>query len=294
MAVVALVLNRWRPRAVELAHQAVDWLTAHGHEVRLPDDDAEAAGLTKHACAPEELAPGVDLAVSLGGDGTMLRTVRLVVLHGVPVLGVNLGRLGYLADVEPEGLIDALERFLAGRFDIEERLLLTVAVDDRPEPRPDAGAAPAPTSGTHLALNEVVVEKPSAGQVVHVKVAIDGKHFTSYSADGLILATPTGSTAYSFSARGPIIAPCHHAFVLTPVSAHMAFDRSLVFDPAQTVHLEVVDRPAEHIVDGCELGLLGPGSTVTTCVAEHPARFVTLGPRDFYAVLKNKFGLADG
>lgn len=292
MTVVALVLNHGRPRAIELAHQAVDWLTAHGHQVRLADEDADVAGLSKYGVAPDELAPGAGLGLSLGGDGTMLRTVRLVALQGVPVLGVNLGRLGYLANVEPEGLTDALERFLAGRFGVEERLMLTIAVDGRPasgDPRATATAV----AGTHQALNEVVVEKPSAGQVVHVGVAIDGSHFTSYAADGLIVATPTGSTAYSFSARGPIIAPCHQAFVLTPVSAHMAFDRSLVFDPHQTVRLLVVDRPAELIVDGCELGLLAPGSTVSIAVADERARFVTFGPRDFYAVLKAKFGLAD-
>ena len=289
MGTVALVLNTGRARAVELAHQAADWLTAHDHRVRVPEEDAAAAGLAKHGCPPHEVGPGADLAVSLGGDGTILRTVSLVAPHEVPVLGVNLGRLGYLAHVEPEGLTDAIARVVAGDVSLEERLLLCVDVVPGPDGLPEGVAGPT----TLLALNEAVVEKASAGQVVHVGVSVDGEFFTSYAADGLIVATPTGSTAYAFSARGPIISPRHRALVLTPVSPHMAFDRSLVFDPAHTLQLEVLDRPARLIVDGRELGPLAPGSTVTCTAASEVARFVSLGPWDFYRVLKSKFGLSD-
>ncbi|HEV3401598.1 MAG TPA: NAD(+)/NADH kinase [Acidimicrobiales bacterium] len=290
MATVALVLNTGRRRAVELAHQAADWLTAHDHEVRVPEEDASASGLAKYGCPPDEVGPGADVAVSLGGDGTILRTVSLVACHEVPVLGVNVGRLGYLAHVEPDALIEAMARVVAGDVVLEERLLLCVRVTAAPgSPAADEGLQPEPL----LALNEAVVEKASAGQVVHVGVHVDDEFFTSYAADGLIVATPTGSTAYAFSARGPIIAPQHRALLLTPVSPHMAFDRSLVFAPAQVLRLEVLDRPARFIVDGRELGPLAPGSTITCTAAEEVARFVSLGPWHFYRVLKSKFGLAD-
>ncbi len=290
MATVAIVLNESRSRAVELAREAATWLKAHDHSVRLPDDEAVAVGLPEHACPPELIGPGADLAVSLGGDGTILRTVGLVAHHQVPVLGVNIGRLGYLAHIEPEALCTALERFTTGDYSVEERLLLCVRISLGPDAD---GSSPLQDDGPLLALNEAVVEKSSAGQVVHVGVNIDGRFFTSYAADGMIVSTPTGSTAYSFSARGPIIDPGHRALLLTPVSPHMAFDRSLVFGASQTLRLDVLDRPALLIVDGRELGRLPSGSAITCDAAREVARFVTLGTDDFYGVLKAKFGLAD-
>jgi NAD+ kinase len=182
-----------------------------------------------------------------------------------------------------------MARVVSGDVSLEERLLLRVRVVPGPDGLPEGAAGPT----TLLALNEAVVEKASAGQVVHVGVSVDGEFFTSYAADGLIVATPTGSTAYAFSARGPIVSPRHRALLLTPVSPHMAFDRSLVFDPAHALQLEVLDRPARLIVDGRELGPLAPGSTITCTAASEVARFVSLGPWDFYTVLKSKFGLSD-
>jgi NAD+ kinase len=289
VAIVAIVLNETRHRAVELAHQAVDWLLAHDHQVRVPDEEAEAAGLGKHGCPSDELGQGADLALSLGGDGTILRALGLVAPHQVPVLGVNLGRLGYLAHVEPDALVDSLDRFAAGDYSVEERMLLCVKV----EPGPGSGSDRDGDDRTLLALNEAVVEKPSAGQVVHVAVSVDGRFWITYAADGIIVATPTGSTAYSFSAHGPIVAPSLCALLLTPVSPHMAFDRSLVFDSDQALGLEVLDRPARLIVDGRELGPLAAGATVTCTAAPEVARFVAFGTRDFYGVLKAKFGLHD-
>jgi NAD+ kinase len=282
---VALIVNRSRPRAATLAAEAAAWLVARAHEVRIPQSDAEAVGLSEYSCNDEKLAPGLDLAVSLGGDGTVLRSVHLVARNDVPVLGVNLGHLGYLADVEPDGLTDALGRFLAGAYDVEERMMLSVTVE-----RP---ASDVPLVETHLALNEAVVEKPTAGQVAHVAVTVDGRSLNNYRADGVIVATPTGSTAYAFSARGPIIWPLHRSLLLTPVSPHQPFDRSHVFDAGQTLRLQVAaHRPATLIVDGRELGLLAGGDTVTCTASPISARFVVFGPRDFYGTLKAKFGLA--
>jgi NAD+ kinase len=284
-ATVALVVHALRPEATALARETAAWLAELGHHVRIPVPDAQATGLEDWAWESDKLGIGLDLAVSVGGDGTMLRTVRLVSCDDVPVLGVNLGRLGYLAQAEPRDLRDALRRFLSGDHGIEERLMIEVDID-----APAGGLE----SGARVGLNEAMVEKPTSGRTVSLAVALNGRHFLEYAADGLIVATPTGSTAYSFSARGPIISPVLRALSLTPVSAHMLFDRSLVVGPTESVRIEVTeDRPATLTVDGEELGSLTRGDSIVCRAAPHPARLVTFGNRDFYRLLKTKFGLTD-
>lgn len=293
MAVVALVVHPERPQAVELSRRAGKWLRDKGHEVRVPSPSGGSP-----APVPG-LDDGLDLAVSLGGDGTMLRTVQLAGPAGVPVMGVNLGRLGYLTEVEPAALEQALERFLAGDHDIEERMTLDVSVARAAGARDD-GSACGETNGrpeegqTHLALNEALVEKTSPGHTVRLAASLGGRPFISYLADGLLVATPTGSTAYNLSVRGPIVSPVLRAMVVTPISAHMLFDRSLVLDPSERLSLEVHGgKVASLVIDGSPVTELQPGDSVVCGVGPHPARLVTFGPRDFYGILKAKFGLAD-
>ncbi|HEY5424162.1 MAG TPA: NAD(+)/NADH kinase, partial [Ilumatobacteraceae bacterium] len=228
------------------------------------------------------------LALSLGGDGTMLRAIKLLGGAPVPVIGVNVGLLGYLTELEPPALIPALERWsagaVAGEWRIEERMMLDATVQP-------TGAAPAQT---WTALNEAVVEKQEAGHTVRLLVRIDGAVFTSYAADGLIISTPTGSTAYSLSARGPVVSPKHRALLLTPVSPHMLFDRALVLDPDEHVDVEVIGhRPVTLSIDGQSVASLAEGDTVTVCASASVARFVRFGERRFHQILKTKFGLSD-
>ncbi len=286
MAAVAFLLHHRHPEAVELARDAAAWLLQQGHQVRLPESDAEHAGLGELACAADALTTGLDVAVSLGGDGTMLRTIDLVAGDDVPVIGVNLGHLGYLAEVEPQHLHLALERFFAGAHQVQERMRLTIEVTSLSDPAVPVRSFPA--------LNEAVLGKTPTGQIVRIEVDVDGERFTTYSADGIIVATPTGSTAYAWSAGGPIIAPSHAALLLTPVAPHMLFDRSLVLSPTACIRLEVApDRAAVLSVDGRSLGLLQVGDVVTCTAASSPARVVTFEPRGFLAILKAKFGLND-
>jgi NAD+ kinase len=281
VSTIVVVVNESRAHAVELARRAVAWLVEHGHSVRLPKRDAHATGLDEYGAELEELGHDVDLALSLGGDGTMLRAVHLAAPLSAPVLGVNLGRLGYLALVEPEQLCPALEQFAAGDYAVEERTMLSITV---------AGEEPS----THLALNEAVLEKSAPGRTVHLAVSVDGRFFNSYVADAIILSTPTGTTAYGFSAGGPIVSPRQHALIITPVAPHTPFARSLVVHPDEPVAVEVLDhRGAVLSIDGHALGRLGAGDVVHAAVAAVPARFVTFGERDFYGVLKTKFRLAD-
>ncbi|MEX2100760.1 MAG: NAD(+)/NADH kinase [Acidimicrobiia bacterium] len=269
---VGLVTHRDRPQARELAAQVRETLTGHGIEVRTPEADRAAM-----------FADGLDVVISLGGDGTMLRAVDFAYEAGVPVLGVNVGQLGYLTEVEPQDLPAALDRVVAGDYEVTERMVLEITVE-----------SDGPASGKWYALNEAVLEKVHTGRLVLLDVEINGTFFTRYAADGVIVATPTGSTAYSFSARGPIVSPRHRCLLLTPVSPHMLFDRSLVLDADESVRFVVCDdRSVVLTADGLELGNLAGGDAVSCTGGSHPARIVTFGPRDFHQILKAKFGLAD-
>ena len=285
MATVALILHHDRPAAAKLAQEITTWLDQRGHTVRIPVLDAACAGLEAHAVDPLSIGLGADVAVSLGGDGTMLRTVEIVARAGVPVIGVNLGQLGYLTEVEPARILEALDQFFAGAYLVEERMMLHLSIE-----------AAGGTIGVHeaTALNEAVLEKTLSGHTVRLDVEINGSFFTPYATDGLIVATPTGSTAYAFSARGPIIAPTHRALLLTPVSPHMLFDRSLVLDAETSLRLTVDGyRPAALTVDGRLLGELHEGDSITCTAADFSARLVIFRPRDFHRILKSKFGLRD-
>ena len=276
MTSVALVVHPERTEAAEIADRAKRWLAAQGHAAVLVDDEAEALDVDQ-----------IDLAVSLGGDGTMLRTVALAIPRGVPVLGVNLGRLGYLTEVEPAGLEHALERFCDGDYSVEERMTLEVTVHP--------GAQGSPTARpSYVALNEAVVEKTVPGHTVRLAAAIAGRPFVTYAADGLLVSTPTGSTAYNLSARGPIVSPRLRAIVVTPISPHMLFDRPLVLEPDEWIRLDVAPpRPGVLVVDGQTIATLEPGDGVEVRAGSAPARVVTFGGRDFHAILRARFNLAD-
>jgi NAD+ kinase len=302
MGSVALVVHQHRHEAVELAIDALDWLAAEGHQVALPADDARLVGAPDLAVDLRS-TPCLDLVVSLGGDGTMLRAVDLVSGHDVPVLGVHVGQLGYLVEVDPPDFRRAVTAFFAGEHRIEERMRLAVEVEGVDGPSGEgtgpgtagpggAGGLGGVGAASGTALNEAVLEKTPLGHTVRLKVSVDGEHFTTYTADGLIVATPTGSTAYALSARAPIVAPAHRALVLTPVAPHHLFDRTLVLDPRSHIRIEVTSyRPAKVFLDGRELATLGEGMAVCCTASDHPARLVTFHPRNFLGILKSKFGL---
>ena len=277
MTDVLVVAHHERTDATALVRSVAPWLAERGHRLFVSEEDAKALDLNDCDRADDLLVPG--LALSIGGDGTMLRAVRRVATLGTPVIGVNVGTLGYLTQVEPPALTASLDRYFAGNATIEERMMLAVE---------RVGGE------TSLALNEVVVEKSEAGHTVHLLVTIDGAEFTTYAADGLIVATPTGSTAYSLSARGPIVSPSHRAILVTPVSPHMLFDRSLVLGPDESIEIEVLGhRNAELTIDGGRIAHLVPGDVIRCTASETRAHFVRFGANPFHQILKAKFGLSD-
>ena len=273
MSPILLVVHPERPAAWELASTATRWWQRQGRdliEVREAEPGSSLAG-----------RDDIEFAVSLGGDGTMLRTVELVLAARVPVLGVNLGRMGYLTAVEPAGMERAFEMMLAGDYLVEERMALEVEITGS-------------VQGRFMALNAAIVEKTAPGHTIRVAVEIAGRPFLTYVADGILVSTPTGSTAYNLSARGPVVSPRLRAIVLTPVSPHMLFDRSLVLEPGEHVRLTVVDdRAAAAVIDGARIIGLALGDSVLCRAAEEPARLVSFGERDFHSALRHRFGLTD-
>jgi NAD+ kinase len=292
MTDVLLVAHHDRMEAAALARLAASWLVDHGHSAWMTPEDAEPLELLDLMSERKPASAG--LALSLGGDGTMLRAVKMLGGAGVPIIGVNIGLLGYLTEVEPPALTTALERWAAGSetgaWRIEERMMLDTALHRSAVD----GARNAGANENWTALNEAVVEKQEAGHTVRLLVRIDGVPFTSYAADGLIIATPTGSTAYSLSARGPVVSPKHRALLLTPVSPHMLFDRSLVLDPDEQVDIEVIGhRPVTLSIDGQTAASLTEGDILVVKASTAVARFVRFGERRFHQILKTKFGLSD-
>lgn len=284
MAVVAFVVHPDRPEADSAAVAAQKWLSERGHQTVRMAGMAMGEVMGRGSSPTAEDMAGVDLAVSLGGDGTMLRTVSATSGTGVPVLGVNLGRLGYLTEIEPSGLEKALERFLAGDYAVEERMTMEVAIERRADEQ----------SMVFPALNEAVVEKTVPGHTVRIELSVAGRAFVTYAADGVLVSTPTGSTAYNLSVHGPLLSPHVRAFVVTPVSPHMLFDRSLVLEPAEWIRLEVLEpRPAVAVVDGQSVAILEPGDVISCRESPVPARLVSFAERDFHAILRARFGLAD-
>ncbi|MDW3218775.1 MAG: NAD(+)/NADH kinase [Acidimicrobiales bacterium] len=282
MADIGLIVHLGRDEAAAHARDLAAWLTAQGHAVRIPPDDAAVSGLEALSVPATAFAAGLDLVVTLGGDGSILRAVELLGDAPVPILGVDHGQLGYLTEVEPGEAQTAVSRALAGEMVIEERMLVEVRIESGGE------------VAVHRALNEVVVERSADANTIRLAVDVDGEFFTSYAADGLIVATPTGSTAYAFSARGPIIDPSHSALLLTPVSPHMLFDRSLVLAPSTRLRMTVDGhRPATVSVDGRRVAVVGDGDAIECTAAAHTVRLVSFGPRQFHRVLKAKFGLND-
>jgi NAD+ kinase len=282
---VGAVVHPVRPSAARLGKELADWAAEHGIELRTLDTERGCLGEDVPCVGAAEFPLGLDLVVALGGDGTLLRAVGLVLAAEVPVLGVNAGRLGFLTEVEADGLPAALDAVRSGDYHVERRTTLAarVLVDGQ-------------DVAEDLAVNDVVLEKAPRERLAAVAVRLgDGGPFARYAADGVMVASPTGSTAYSFSAGGPIVSPRLDALLLTPIAPHMVFNRSLVLHPNEGVRLEVLpDSPTlVESIDGRVVRELPPGAVVEVRRGRHDALLVRLGRADFYRLVRSKFRLAD-
>lgn len=275
---IGIIVKPESPDAQALLQELVPWLRARGKEPMLDPPTAALAGETA-SYQKKDLATLADMLVVLGGDGTMLAAARMVESRPIPILGVNAGGLGFLTAVTREAAFTALERVFSKSFSEEERLMLRVRVMRRGE---EVIAA--------AALNDAVVSKGALSHMVQLEISINGQFVTRLRGDGLIVSTPTGSTAYSMAAGGPILNPSVHALILTPICPHTLTNRPIVIP--QDVLLEVVlvsrDQGAAATFDG-QVGIaLQPGDTVEIRASNNKTRLVRFPDRSYYDMLSNK------
>ena len=250
------------------------------HET-LADGLVERGILDASTCdryATPDVAEEADLVLSFGGDGTLLRTAHATGPNDTPMLGVNIGRLGFLADTEVEQLTDALAAIEAGRYTVEERMVLEARADD------------SVNLGTEWALNEFFLNGSGAAGLLRIAVEINGTSLNTYWADGLIFATPTGSTAYSLSTGGPILAPGVDGIVITPIASHTLTVRPIVLPGSVTITTRVLDtdKPYVFATDGRNLELDTPDVTFTIQRADHTVNLVKLEDQHFFQTLRSK------
>jgi NAD+ kinase len=277
---VSLVLHPRRDvtKAVEYVEQ---WALDAG--IALAGADDPRLPSTARRCERSELAHECDLVLALGGDGTMLGAVRLAAPLGVPVLGVNLGRLGYLTEVDGEKLPKALKAIAAGAYAVEDRSALSASWHENGD------------ACDREAYNDVVLSRvPGRGQAA-LALHIDGQLLVRYASDGVIAATPAGSTAYSFAAGGPIVSPQTRAMIVTPDAAHGLFNRAVVLGDDERLGIEVLptSAPVAVEVDGQLVTEVEPGWTMEVAIADLTARVVRLGEAGFAERARRKLGITD-
>jgi NAD+ kinase len=276
---VGIVAKPDAPRAPEVVTRLVDWLTARGIDVTLEKETAGIVPAVRAAAANKAELPGLaDLLIVLGGDGTLLSMARAVGDLGVPIMGVNLGGLGFLTATTLDEMLPSLEAALEGRMVVEERLMLIARVIRN-------GAAVC----EHMALNDMVITKSAMSRIISLAVSVEGEYATAYRADGLIISTPTGSTAYSLSAGGPIVFPAVDAIVLTPICSHTLTNRPIVLPASHRIEVTVQsDQEIMLTVDG-QVGVgLRERDVVEVVKAAAHIRLVRFPQKDFFSVLRTK------
>jgi NAD+ kinase len=277
---VLLVPNVMNQAAVDATVELATWCSGAGLTPVLSIADAVASGLEGFGIEPSDFG-SLSLSVALGGDGTILKAVHLIGEHEVPLLGVKFGRLGFLSGARPESMREAVEAALAGDARIERRATLTarVVMEGR-------------EVGIYRALNEVVLTRGESGRVVSFEVAVGGHTVARTRADGVIVATATGSTAYALSAGGPVVAPGFGGMVVVPVAPHTLQSRALLTDSAESVEISLPDpqrSDARVVVDGEPVPSRRAIDRVVVCRGEHDVLLAKLDGRDFYETVAEEF-----
>jgi NAD+ kinase len=285
---VLILAHPGRERARDVACQLVDALSGHGIEVRLLPEEAAALGIADNPqvrlAEAGDPSAGCELVIVIGGDGTILRAAEVTHESGTPLLGVNLGHIGFLAEAEYEEVSATIDAIVERRYTAEDRLTIDVTVFRGRE-----------VVARSFALNEASVEKASRERMLEVVVEVDGRPLSRWGCDGVVCATPTGSTAYNFSAGGPVVWPGVEALLMVPISAHALFARPLVVAPTSVLAVEVLAGLGETAgvlwCDGRRPVDLPPGARIEVRRGARPVRLVRLHEAPFTDRLVAKFDL---
>ena len=276
---VGIVAKPHRPEAQEVVRQLITWLRAKDREIVLDLDTATLAGMNETGIAKADVPRAADLVVVLGGDGTLLSVARLLESEKVPILGVNLGGLGFMTEITLDELYPVLGTVLAGDYRTSRRMLLQVRVRRRGEP-----------GATYVVLNDAVMTKGALARIIELEVSVQQEYVTTYRADGLIICTPTGSTAYGLSAGGPILFPSMRAVVLVPICPHTVTNRPLVLPEDVTVQVILVskDEVVYLTLDGQEGFRLGHQDLVEVRRADREITLIAAPKKSYYEILRSK------
>ena len=298
---VGIIANPTRPVVAGLIPELVRLISSRSGKPTLSAglaatvSEAEARRECMVVDSDDRAVEDVDWVIAIGGDGTLLKTARLVGASGTPILGVNSGKLGFMMQTTPDDVDDALERVFDGRYTLDERLVLQGRIANGTLlDAAGAGAASAGadqvTTGTFSALNDIVIDKGAICRVIELGIYVNDEYVNDVMADGLIVSTPTGSTAYSLAAGGPILAPDMEAMVVSPICPHTLSNRAMVLAARDRVRIEVrADHPDLLLtVDGQENVVIQPGCTVELCRADHTIHLIRFTDRSFYDVLRTK------
>ncbi len=276
---VGIVPNVFKDNVLAAAGKLAAWLEERGRSVRVLSEDAQVLGLAPPGYSRADFTDGVDIILSLGGDGTVLRAVDLAYERSTPLLGINLGKMGFLTAFGQAEMYQALERVLAGEFIVQQRTLLECSIH-----RPGWERA-------FHALNEIVVGRTTLRRMVRLDVYINDEYFNFYLGDGLIFATATGSTAYSLSAGGPIMEPNLNCILMTPVCSHSLMARSVVLAAQDKVEIKFPPQKVNPAlsIDGREELQLEPGQVIELRTAPRSLPLVKLPGYSFFGLVRQKF-----
>ncbi|MFW6278898.1 MAG: NAD(+)/NADH kinase [Bacillota bacterium] len=276
---LGLVLNVNKDKSFPNARKVYDWFQKRGVEVLIEEEAAGMMDLQETGASFSELREKVDLIILFGGDGTFLYTARNFMGSEVPLLGVNLGRLGFLTEIETEELEETMEKLVNGEYEIEKRLLLRIQIEREGETIVDS-----------LALNDGVINRGANARMIGLEININDQFVNSYRADGLIIATPTGSTAYSLSAGGPLVNPCLEAIIVTPICPHTLYVRPLIVSATEKLAVRVSgdSQDMKITIDGNESHTLLAEDRIIIAAAEKTVSLLKLPGKTFYNILQEK------
>ena len=285
MKIIGIVCNNEKQKAIEIARSVYDHFQAKKIKVLLLDEDGMPARYSLPSVSQSEFSNKSEIIVSVGGDGTFLRASKYSFENETPVLGINVGDLGFLTEVDTANIAEAMDGLIAGSYSLERRMLLKGMLYKNGKMIKDTGLP-------DIALNEFAITRSMNEKVIKMEIVVNDISIKSFSADGIIVATPTGSTAYSLSAGGPVVDPNAEAVIITPICPHTLFSRSIILGPDNVLEIKLSSRNEKDIlsVDGKTVPLRKPGRYLLKVKKSNKRlNLISFNPNAFFKVFKEKF-----